>query len=317
MVGVLRVAGWWLVVCLLAGCGVLSGGEQRTDWAGLAGQIVAAAGSDQVVRAGLTRSGGVLDMTLRVGGADVLWSVAPGETPKQDEGGVGSLSYASEPAAAGEVDWAGLAGLLPPGCQFAEARVDWLPFGHVYRQGFCSRSDPAASMWVDDREIHYASGAEDEQAFQAALDVLTPLFDGGEVVEFNNQLDKGHRGTFTMVGARMVAAADGTMKRLRITYSGPEARIHNEALLVDLSDDSGPYMSMLGSEAEVPPFSFRPADIPAASYAKALDEGLAKASFPAEDATMLAFGATTSATEVSYVFYSISHTGFIEGTVHR
>ena len=315
MVGVLRVAGWWLVVCLLAGCGVLSGGEQRTDWAGLAGQIVAAAGSDQVVRAQLTRSGGVLDMTLRVGGADVLWSVTPDREPRQ--GGVGSLSFAWEPAAAGEVDWAGLAGLMPAGCQLAEVQVDWLPFGHVYRQGFCSRSDPAVSMWVDDREIHYASGAEDEQAFQAAIDVLTPLFDGGEVVEFNNQLDKGGRGTFTMFGARMVAAADGTMKRFYVTYNGPKSPSHNDALTAGLDDDSRPYMSMLGSEAEVPPFSFRPADIPAASYAKALDEGLAKASFPAEDATMLAFGATTSATEVSYVFYSISHTGFIEGTVHR
>ena len=116
----------------------------------------------------------------------------------------------------------------------------------------------------------------------------------------------------------MVAAADGTMKRFYVTYSGPEARIHNEALMADLvDDDSYSYMSMLGRGAGVPPFSFRPADIPAASYAKALDEGLAKASFPAEDATMLAFGATTSATEVSYVFYSISHTGAIEGTVHR
>ena len=317
MVGVLRVAGWWLVVCLLAGCGVLSGGEQRTDWAGLAGQIVAAAGSDQVVRAQLTRSGGVLVMIMRVGGADVVWSVTPDREPRQGESG-GSLSYASEPAAAGEVDWAGLAGLMPAGCQFAEARVDWLPFGHVYRQGFCSRSDPAVSVWVDDREIHYASGAEDEQAFQAAIDVLTPLFDGGEVVEFNNQLDKGDRGTFTMVGARMVAAADGTMKRFYVTYSGPEARIHNEALMADLvDDDSYSYMSMLGRGAGVPPYSFRPADIPAASYAKALDEGLAKASFPAEDATMLAFGATTSATEVSYVFYSISHTGAIEGVVSR
>ena len=315
MVGVLRVAGWWLVVCLLAGCGVLSGGERKPDWAGLAGQIVAAAGSDQVVRAGLSRSG-QLDMTLRVGGADVVWSVAPGREPRQGESG-GSFSFASEPAAAGEVDWAGLAGLMPPGCQFAEARVDWLPFGHVYRRGFCSRSDPAVSVWVDDREIHYASGAEDEQAFQVAIDVLTPLFDGGEVVEFNNQLDKGDRGTFTMFGARMVAAADGTMKRLHITYNGPKSRINNDALMVLLDDDSGPYMSMLGRGAGVPPYSFRPADIPAASYAKALDEGLAKASFPAEDATMLAFGATTSATEVSYVFYSISHTGFIEGTVHR
>ena len=315
MVGVLRVTGWWLVVCLLAGCGVLSGGEQRTDWAGLAGQIVAAAGSDQVVRAGLSWSG-VLDMTLRVGGADVVWSVTPDREPRQGESG-GSFSYASEPAAAGEVDWAGLAGLMPAGCQLAEVQVDWLPFGHVYRRGFCSRSDPAVSVWVDDREIHYASGAEDEQAFQAAIDVLTPLFDGGEVVEFNNQLDKGGRGTFTMFGARMVAAADGTMKRLHITYNGPKSRINNDALMVLLDDDSGPYMSMLGSEAEVPPFSFRPADIPAASYAKALDEGLAKASFPAEDATMLAFGATTSATEVSYVFYSISHTGAIEGVVSR
>ena len=81
MVGVLRVAGWWLVVCLLAGCGVLSGGERKPDWAGLAGQIVAAAGSDQVVSAQLTRSGGVLDMTVRVGGADVLWSVTPDREP--------------------------------------------------------------------------------------------------------------------------------------------------------------------------------------------------------------------------------------------
>ena len=316
MVGVLRVAGWWLVVCLVAGCGVLSGGERKPDWAGLAGQIVAAAGSDQVVRAGLSWSG-QLDMTVRVGGADVDWSVAPGREPRQDESG-GSFPYASEPAAAGEVDWAGLAGLMPPGCQLAEAWVDWLPFGHVYRRGFCSRSDPAVSVWVDDREIHYASGAEDEQAFQAAIDVLTPLFDGGEVVEFNNQLDKGHRGTFTMVGARMVAAADGTMKRFYVTYNGPKSLINNEALMADLvDDDSYSYMSMLGSEAEVPPYSFRPADIPAASYAKALDEGLAKASFPAEDATMLAFGATTSATEVSYVFYSISHTGAIEGVVSR
>ena len=315
MVGVLRVAGWWLVVCLLAGCGVLSGGERKPDWAGLAGQIVAAAGSDQVVRAGLSWSG-QLDMTLRVGGADVDWSVAPGREPRQGESG-GSFSYASEPAAAGEVDWAGLAGLMPAGCQLAEAWVDWLPFGHVYRRGFCSRSDPAVSVWVDDREIHYASGAEDEQAFQAAIDVLTPLFDGGEVVEFNNQLDKGDRGTFTMFGARMVAAADGTMKRLHITYNGPKSPSRNDALTALLDDDSRPYMSMLGRGAGVPPFSFRPADIPAASYAKALDEGLAKASFPAEDATMLAFGATTSATEVSYVFYSISHTGAIEGTVSR
>lgn len=296
-----------LLASLLSGCGLLPGsGDEPTDWAGLADQIVAAAGSDQVVSASIS-AGGSLLLDVRVDGGDTRWQAREGEDAvvlEQLE------EVASQPVAVSQIDWATMESAMLPDCLSGLVEVDWLPYGHVYQQAYCQTGMPYQSATIDGNPIPVTIEGTDAAAFQSAMDAMEPLFPDGQVLEFTAGLSPAY--SWRMIGSP-VEMADGSpgYYLLEFPNGGTGLRAYAIAEINFMSTNFGSAVN-----GGAPTLTFRPSDSSAAAYASALEEGLGQVTWSRDTAIGFAVAAISDS-ELGYTVWRLADSDVGQGTIPR
>lgn len=274
----------WLIVAaataLLTSCSLLPGsGTTKTDWAGLAQQIVTAAGSDQVTNITVSAYG-QLSLTMRTSNADTSWITADGMAPRAFDD---QTHVPASAIAVSDIDWAALTAAQPPDCPNGTVQVFLLPAGQHYQLTTCQPGDvPTGS--IDGTVLPPAVTGDDANVFALGLQCLTPLLPGGQAMEFGKSLATFPGGVW--VTGPLWTLADGSQVYPHISFlddSTPGAPI-------------GLTGGQLVSPAAVP---FDPNDHAPAAYAAATAEGLAAAVFPPSEAVAVVFYQETP-DQVSY-----------------